>query len=105
MLKGHLDTILLAALRAGEAHGYGIIETIKAQSDGTFDLPEGTIYPALHRLEAGGLLVSRWGQSPTGRKRRLYALTPAGEAALGERQARWAAFSGAVEALLRPDGR
>ncbi|KJV08941.1 PadR family transcriptional regulator, partial [Elstera litoralis] len=51
MLKGHLDTILLAALRAGEAHGYAIIDTIRAGSGGTFDLPEGTIYPALHRLE------------------------------------------------------
>lgn len=102
MLKGHLDAILLAALRGGEAHGYAIIETIRGQSGGTFDLPEGTIYPALHRLEAAGLLASRWGQSPTGRKRRIYALTPAGLAALGERQARWTAFAGAVEALLHP---
>ncbi|WP_395830185.1 PadR family transcriptional regulator [Elstera sp.] len=102
MLKGHLDTILLSALRSGEAHGYAIIETIRAGSGGTFDLPEGTIYPALHRLEGAGLLVSRWGQSPTGRKRRLYALTAAGEAALADRRGRWASFAGAVEALLAP---
>ena len=50
MLKGHLDAIVLAALEAGPAHGYAIIETIKQRSAGTFDLPEGTVYPALHRL-------------------------------------------------------
>ena len=54
MLKGHLDAIVLAALEAGPAHGYAIIETIKRASTGTFDLPEGTVYPALHRLVTGG---------------------------------------------------
>jgi DNA-binding PadR family transcriptional regulator len=61
MLKGHLDMIVLAALAAaGSAHGYAVIEEIKQRSGGAFDLPEGTIYPALHRLEQAGLLNSRW---------------------------------------------
>ena len=64
MLKGHLDAIVLAALESGPAHGYAIIEAIKSRSGGTFDLPEGTIYPALHRLEQAGLLSSSWTTPP-----------------------------------------
>ena len=60
MLKGHLDMIVLAALAAGPAHGYAVIEEIRRKSRQAFDLPEGTIYPALHRLEQAGLLASRW---------------------------------------------
>jgi len=60
ILKGHLDMILLAALAAGPAHGYAIIQEIRRRSGNAFDLPEGTIYPALHRLEQAGLLSSRW---------------------------------------------
>ena len=71
MLKGHLDAIVLAALEAGPAHGYAIIETIKRASAATCDLPEGTVYPALHRLEQAGLLASAWTTPPGGRKRRV----------------------------------
>jgi DNA-binding PadR family transcriptional regulator len=60
MLKGHLDMIVLAALVGGPAHGYGVIQEIHRRSGGAFELPEGTIYPALHRLEKSGLLSSRW---------------------------------------------
>ena len=66
MLKGHLDLIVLAALAAGPAHGYAIIEAIKRKSGQAFDLPEGTIYPALHRLEQAGLLSSRWTTAESG---------------------------------------
>jgi PadR family transcriptional regulator PadR len=58
-LKGHLDLLLLAAVQARSAHGYAIIEELRRLSGGTFDLPEGTVYPALHRLERAGLLSSR----------------------------------------------
>ena len=79
MLKGHLDMIVLAALAAaGPAHGYAIIEEIKRRSGGAFELPEGTIYPALHRLEQAGLLQSRWTTADSGRRRRVYSLTRAG---------------------------
>ena len=70
VLKGHLDMIVLSALTRGPAHGYAIIEEIRNRSGGNFDLPEGTIYPALHRLESAGLLKSEWTESDTGRRRR-----------------------------------
>jgi DNA-binding PadR family transcriptional regulator len=100
MLKGHLDNILLAVLEPGPAHGYAIIEAIRERSDGSFDLPEGTIYPALHRLEVAGLLKSRWTDPAQGRKRRVYELTRSGTEALAARRAGWLRFSGAVDSLL-----
>lgn len=100
MLKGHLDNILLAVLQSGPAHGYAIIDAIRQRSDGSFDLPEGTVYPALHRLELAGLLKSGWQDSPNGRKRRVYELTRAGSEALTERRDGWSRFSSAVDTLL-----
>jgi PadR family transcriptional regulator PadR len=100
MLKGHLDMIVLAALAAGPAHGYAVIETIKTKSGQAFDLPEGTVYPALHRLEQAGLLSSRWVTAESGRQRRVYALTRRGNRALSERRAVWEQFSDAIGALL-----
>jgi PadR family transcriptional regulator, regulatory protein PadR len=100
MLKGHLDMIVLAALAAGPAHGYAVIEQIKLKSGQAFNLPEGTIYPALHRLEHAGLLSSRWVTAESGRRRRVYALTRRGERALAERSAVWQQFSDAIGGLL-----
>src|SRR6516162_11420292 len=105
MLKGHLDMIVLAALAsAGSAHGYAIIEEIKRRSGGAFDLPEGTVYPALHRLEQAGLLASRWVTADSGRRRRVYALTRRGARALIERRAVWQRFSEAIGGLLAGAG-
>jgi PadR family transcriptional regulator, regulatory protein PadR len=98
-LKGHLDTLLLATLRAGPAHGYAIIERLRLQSLGTFDLPEGTIYPALHRLELAGLLRSWWDEA-SARRRRIYALTERGQAALAQGTEQWRLFAQGVNALL-----
>jgi transcriptional regulator len=100
MLKGHLDMIVLAALSAGPAHGYAVIEEIRRRSGGAFDLPEGTVYPALHRLEEAGLLASRWVTAESGRRRRIYSLTRAGNRALGERRAVWEEFSEAIAGML-----
>jgi PadR family transcriptional regulator len=100
MLKGHLDMIVLAALSASPAHGYAVIEEIRRRSGGAFDLPEGTIYPALHRLEQAGLLASRWVTAESGRRRRVYALTRRGNRALAERRAVWEQFSDAIGDLL-----
>jgi PadR family transcriptional regulator PadR len=104
MLKGHLDMIVLAALSPGPAHGYAVIEEIKRKSGQAFDLPEGTIYPALHRLEQAGLLSSRWVIAESGRRRRMYALTRRGSRALIERQAVWRRFTEAVGGLLAGAG-
>lgn len=100
MLKGHLDTIVLAALEAGPAHGYAIIEAIRSRSGETFDLPEGTVYPALHRLEAAGLLASEWTTPPGGRRRRVYQLTQGGRDALAKRRTAWDRFAQGVNAIV-----
>ena len=97
-LKGHLDGMLLAVL-VEPAHGYAVIEALRRRSGGAFDLREGTVYPALHRLEAEGLLASSWA-TESGRKRRVYRLTRRGRTALGERRSEWQAFSNAVEGVL-----
>jgi DNA-binding PadR family transcriptional regulator len=98
-LKGNLDLLLLSVLAAGPAHGYAIISALRDRSDGTFDLPEGTIYPALHRLEESGLLGSSWADG-AGRKRRVYGLTDKGVAALGAEQTEWRRFASGVHAVL-----
>ena len=94
-LKGHLDLLLLAVLADGPAHGYAVIESLRSRSSGLFDLPEGTIYPALHRLESQGLLRSRW-QEDSARRRRVYQLTPKGQQILAKRQEEWRKFSKAI---------
>ncbi len=98
-LKGHLDLLLLAALRGRPAHGYAIIEEIKSRSGGSFDFPEGTVYPALHRLERQGLIESRWDRA-TGRPRRVYRLTRRGQRALREKADAWHSFARAMGSAL-----
>lgn len=100
MLKGHLDALVLAALEAGPVHGYAIIETIRTRSRETFDLPEGTVYPALHRLEKAGLLKSGWVTPESGRKRRVYELTRSGVESLAKRRKDWTRFATAIEASI-----
>jgi PadR family transcriptional regulator, regulatory protein PadR len=99
LLKGHLDTLLLATLQAGPAHGYALIERLRLRSEGTFDLPEGTVYPALHRLEQAGLLKSRWSDE-SARRRRVYALTARGQAALVDGTKQWYIFAQGINAIL-----
>ncbi|MEO9254026.1 MAG: helix-turn-helix transcriptional regulator [Tepidiformaceae bacterium] len=100
LLKGHLDLLLLAILEQGPLHGYAISDELRQRSDGSFDLPEGTIYPALHRLEAAGYLQSGW-SSASGRRRREYELSGAGRAALAQRHQEWRQFSGAIDSVIR----
>jgi DNA-binding PadR family transcriptional regulator len=100
-LKGHLDGMLLAALEPGPRHGYAIMEVLRAGSGGQFDLPTGTVYPALHRLERAGLVQAAWSEAG-GRRRRVYELTPAGRRALDTERGTWRDFSAAVTALLEP---
>jgi DNA-binding PadR family transcriptional regulator len=100
-LKGHLDGMLLAALEDGPSHGYAIMETLRAGSGGRFDLPTGTIYPALRRLERAGLVHTTWSEDG-GRRRRMYELTPAGRRTLAVERDAWQEFSAAVTSLLGP---
>src|SRR5690242_10403308 len=98
-LKGHLDPLVLAILEQGPAHGYAVIEALRERSGGAFDLPEGTIYPALHRLERAGAVTSSR-EVAGGRERRVYRLSGKGRTALKERRASWSAFSDAVDLVL-----
>ena len=100
MLKGHLDMIVLASLANGPLHGYAVIGEISRLTAGAFDLPEGTVYPALHRLEQAGLLSSQWTTAETGRQRRVYALTKRGTRTLAEERAVWQRFADAIGGLL-----
>lgn len=98
VLKGHLDFLLLAAIAREPLHGYAIVEAIREASGGEFDLAEGTVYPALYRLEGGGLLASTW-KRVGGRRRRIYRLTRRGRARLERERKEWKAFAGAVQAV------
>ena len=100
-LKGHLDGILLAVLEPGPLHGYAIMEALRLRSGGQVDLPTGTVYPALHRLERAGLVEATWSQAG-GRRRRVYELTPAGRRSLDTERGTWRDFSAVVSALLQP---
>jgi len=99
VLKGHLDTLLLAAVGEAPAHGYLILERLRRRSEGAFELSEGTIYPALYRLEESGLLSSRW-VVEAGRRRRVYRLTRRGSAALNAGREDWRGFANAVNMVL-----
>ncbi len=98
-LKGHLDTLILAVVDTEPLHGYAIIERLKQRSAGALTLPEGTVYPALHRLEEAGCLSSAWSVE-SGRRRRVYSLTRRGRRELRGRRDEWKLFSGAVNAVL-----
>jgi DNA-binding PadR family transcriptional regulator len=98
-LKGHLDALILAVVSAEPLHGYAVIEELKQRSGGALMLPEGTVYPALHRLERAGLLASGW-SSAHGRRRRVYRLTARGRRELGIRRRSWREFVSTVDAVM-----
>ena len=98
-LKGHLEPLVMAILEAGPAHGYAIIDSLRVSSGGVFDLPEGTVYPALHRLEASRLVTSR-SEVVDGRQRRVYRLSAAGRRSLVQHRASWREFSSTVTRIL-----
>jgi PadR family transcriptional regulator PadR len=98
-LRGHLEALVLAVLAEGPAHGYGVIGRLREQSDGAFDLAEGTIYPALHRLEGDGQISATWAEVQ-GRRRKIYKVTSAGSAELSSQRVRWSEFSTAITRVL-----
>ncbi|HEX3623405.1 MAG TPA: PadR family transcriptional regulator [Acidimicrobiales bacterium] len=100
-VRGHLDLVLLGILAQEPGHGYAVITALRERTDGFLDLPEGSVYPALHRLEDLGLLTSEWGPVG-GRRRRVYRLTERGSQALAGERRDWRSLVAAVEATLRP---
>ena len=100
-LRGHLDAMILAVLERQPLHGYAIIEALAARSGGALDLPTGTVYPALRRLEAAGYVSSDW-STVGGRRRRTYTLSRAGRRVLTTERAEWTAFRAVVDGVLGP---
>jgi PadR family transcriptional regulator PadR len=91
--------LLLAVLDGRKLHGYAIIEALQLRSDGALDLPTGTVYPALRRLERAGWLASEW-DVVSGRKRRTYRLTRSGEQALAAERTEWREFTAVIGGVL-----
>lgn len=99
-LRGTLDVLILKALVWGSLHGYAITSLIRRQSDDALIVEEGTLYPALWRLESKGLLASEWGLSENNRKAKFYSLTPAGRRHLRNEVKTWEAYAAAVGKVL-----
>jgi DNA-binding PadR family transcriptional regulator len=100
-LRGHLDALLLAVLDNEPRHGYAIIEALQERSGGVLNLPTGTVYPALRRLERAGLVESSW-STVGGRERRTYHLTAAGRRTLNSERSAWQEFASTIGAVLTP---
>jgi PadR family transcriptional regulator PadR len=101
LLQGTLDLLVLKTLRLGPLHGWGISKRVRQISNDVLQINQGSLYPALYRLEERGLIDAEWGISPEGRKAKFYRLTESGRAHLTEERNSWRAFAGAVEAVLR----
>jgi len=100
--SGQLEAMVLAILADGPRHGYAVISELRRRSDEVFDLPEGTVYPALHKLQQHGHISSTW-SDVGGRSRRTYRITRRGSQALEEQRRSWASFRTAVSKVLGED--
>ena len=103
MLKGNTDTLLLALLEMEPMYGYQIVKEVEQRSSGYFAFKEGTLYPALHRLERTNLVESQWQNTPNGVRRRYYQITGKGLAALTDRANEWQKFSRAMNSIMLPE--
>lgn len=101
LLQGTLDLIVLKLLRAGPANGWDVTQSIQTVSAGALDVNYGSVYPALRRLEARGLVSAKWSASENNRRARYYQLTPAGRKALETERTEWERFSRALSLILR----
>ena len=97
--KGHVDLLLLSVLEGDPAHGYALVEALRERSEGVFELAEGTVYPALYRLERKRLVASTW-STVGGRRRRVYRLTARGGRELSRQRSEWRTYARAVEAVV-----
>jgi PadR family transcriptional regulator, regulatory protein PadR len=102
LLPGTLDLLILKSLTRGVMHGYGIAEHIRMLSDEVLRVEEGSLYPALQRLQLQGLIASDWGHSVNNRRARYYRLTPAGRRQLGEAESSFSKLVAAIARVLRP---
>ena len=97
---GALDLLVLETLRAGASHGYALATRIREKSEEVLRVEEGTLYPALHRMERSGWISSEWGRTPSGRRARFYSLTRQGRARLREQRSAWVERIDAMRRVL-----
>ncbi len=102
LIKGSSDSLLLCLLAQQPMYGYQIIKELENRSQGYFKFKEGTLYPALHRLEKAGLLLGKWQILPNGRPRRYYHITAKGHTKLSAERVQWQDFINAVNLILQP---
>src|SRR5215467_6069699 len=102
LLRGTLDLLILRTLLAGPTHGHAIGKTIQRTSEDLLQVETGSLYPALHRLEAKGWISASWDLSSKGKRARFYRLTPKGRQQLAAEQSKWAAFSRAMGLIVNP---
>ena len=100
-LRGSLDLLVLKTLSLTPMHGWGISQRVQQTSAGVLEVNQGSLYPALQRLEKDGLITSEWGTTDNNRRARYYRLTAAGRRALGEELENWRRFAAGLEAVLR----
>jgi len=103
LLRGNTDTLLLSVIEEkGHTYGYRLIKEIGKKSEGFFHFKEGTVYPALRKLENEGLIQGEWQELPNGQRRRYYRITEKGEEALRKKIAAWQGFTAAVNLIFKP---
>ena len=102
LLQGTLDLLVLKTLSWGPRHGYGIARWLEETTEDALQIEEGSLYPALYRIERRGWIEAAWGTSEYGKRIKVYSLTTAGRAQLRAETARWAHFSAAVAKVVRP---
>ncbi|OIP26999.1 MAG: PadR family transcriptional regulator [Chloroflexi bacterium CG_4_10_14_0_8_um_filter_46_9] len=103
LLKGNTECLLLCLISSQPMYGYQIIKELNRRSNGYFRFKEGTLYPALHRLEKGKLVKSEWEKSPAGQERRYYQITEKGRQALSQKLSLWEDFSTAIKTVIQPE--
>ena len=101
LLQGTLDLLILKSLILGPLHGWGISKRLRMISDEIFEVGQGSLYPALYRLEERGLIAASWGISEEGRRAKFYTLTAAGRREFAAERAQWRRFASTVELVLR----
>ena len=101
-IRGHLGMLLLTVLAAGPAHGYALSAELRRRSGELLVVMEGSLYPALHRLELQGFILSEWGHAATGHRAKYYRLSTAGRKSLAQEESRWARMVEAIGLVLAP---
>lgn len=102
LVKGNIDSLLLSLVGQQPIYGYQLLKELEKRSQGYFKFKEGTLYPALHRLERSGLITGKWQMLPSGRQRRYYYLTDKGNRLLVVKRSQWQDFSMAMNLIIQP---